>query len=278
MDRIRVEGGRALCGSVYIQGSKNAALPVMAAAVLHRGITVLKNCPCITDVSDMERILESLGARTMRRGMFLSGLQRYPWFLRSSGIRPAYAFFRDSDGKPSGTPGKSHGSLSGRLYHRTAAGGSSSENFQEDGDLCGGEEGNAPRQLSGNTADRASVSLLQRGAPRENAILAAAACKGRDGFEKLRGGTEVKNLCLFLKKMGGQDPGYGDGLPGDRRGKSAQRYRIYYSVGSHRCRYVSVCRRHHQRAGDAAPCAGGRIDFDFAGLRENGWTILPEQW
>ena len=72
MDRIRVEGGRALCGSVYIQGSKNAALPVMAAAVLHRGITVLKNCPCITDVSDMERILESLGARTMRRGHVLS--------------------------------------------------------------------------------------------------------------------------------------------------------------------------------------------------------------
>src|SRR5699024_4400929 len=185
------------------------------------------------------------------------------------GIRQAYAFFRDSDGKPSGTPWKSHGSLAGRLYDRTAAGGSSSENFQEDGDLCGGGEGNAPRQLSGNTADRASVSLLQRG--RHGKCDSGSCCLQRqDGFDKLRDGIGDRNSMSVAPKDGGEETGYGDGMSGARRRKSAERYSIYDSVGSHRCRYVSVCRRHHQRAGDAAPCAGGRIDFDFAGLRENG--------
>ena len=40
-------------GEAAIQGSKNAALPVMAASVLVPGVTVLSNCPEISDVSCM---------------------------------------------------------------------------------------------------------------------------------------------------------------------------------------------------------------------------------
>ena len=64
MKSIRIQGGCPLNGTVRIQGSKNAALPMMAAAVLHRGTTVLHNCPRIADVSFMEKILRHLGART----------------------------------------------------------------------------------------------------------------------------------------------------------------------------------------------------------------------
>lgn len=63
MDSIRIEGGKPLCGSIHIQGSKNAALPLMAAALLHDGLTVLHNCPRIADVRYMEEILKSLGVR-----------------------------------------------------------------------------------------------------------------------------------------------------------------------------------------------------------------------
>lgn len=56
-------GGRPLEGSVVIQGSKNAALPVLAGALLHRGTTVLYHCPKITDVKYMLKILEVLGCR-----------------------------------------------------------------------------------------------------------------------------------------------------------------------------------------------------------------------
>ena len=64
MDEIRIAGGVPLCGTVHIQGSKNAALPMMAASLLHRGVSVLKGCPKIADVFCMEKILRELGAVT----------------------------------------------------------------------------------------------------------------------------------------------------------------------------------------------------------------------
>ena len=63
-DRVYIEGGHQLKGSIRIQGSKNAALPMMAASLLHPGISVLKGCPRIADVFCMEEILKNLGAVT----------------------------------------------------------------------------------------------------------------------------------------------------------------------------------------------------------------------
>ena len=58
---IEIYGGHPLNGEVRIQGSKNAALPILAGAVLHKGKTVLHNCPRISDVAYMIKILEELG-------------------------------------------------------------------------------------------------------------------------------------------------------------------------------------------------------------------------
>ena len=49
MSAIRVTGLLPLEGEISIQGSKNAVLPMMAAALLHRGLTVLTNVPKIRD-------------------------------------------------------------------------------------------------------------------------------------------------------------------------------------------------------------------------------------
>lgn len=54
-------------GELEIQGSKNAVLPLMAASLLHKGITVLDHVPDITDVACMVRILERLGAVVTRK-------------------------------------------------------------------------------------------------------------------------------------------------------------------------------------------------------------------
>ena len=64
MKGIRVVGGIPLNGEVRIQGSKNAALPLMAAALLNKGTTILYGCPKIADVFAMEEILRLLGAKT----------------------------------------------------------------------------------------------------------------------------------------------------------------------------------------------------------------------
>src|SRR5579864_6051020 len=61
--RLVIEGGRRLEGSVEAPGAKNAALPIMAAAILAEGEVVLHGVPRITDVDVMAAILESLGAR-----------------------------------------------------------------------------------------------------------------------------------------------------------------------------------------------------------------------
>ena len=68
MSRIRIQGGACLQGETVIQGSKNAALPIMAAAVIHKGCTVLHRCPKIADVFVMEGILKKLGAQTSWEG------------------------------------------------------------------------------------------------------------------------------------------------------------------------------------------------------------------
>ena len=63
MDKIVVIGGQKLKGEIYIEGSKNAVLPILAASVLNGGINVIKNCPKLSDVDIMLRILEQLGCK-----------------------------------------------------------------------------------------------------------------------------------------------------------------------------------------------------------------------
>ncbi len=62
MNDIQILGEIPLYGELCTQGSKNAVLPVMAASLLHKGVTVIENVPRIQDVSCMVKILERLGA------------------------------------------------------------------------------------------------------------------------------------------------------------------------------------------------------------------------
>ena len=61
-ESIRMEGKKPLGGRIQIQGSKNAALPILAACMLIPGKCVLRGCPNITDIDCMCSLLESTGA------------------------------------------------------------------------------------------------------------------------------------------------------------------------------------------------------------------------
>lgn len=63
MDAIHIQGGVALQGKVRIQGSKNAALPILAATLLTKETSCIYNCPKIADVYRMISLLRSLGAK-----------------------------------------------------------------------------------------------------------------------------------------------------------------------------------------------------------------------
>ena len=63
MEGFRVTGGEKLQGQVRLDGAKNAVLPIMAAALLPEGDTVLRDVPDIRDVEAMGSLLQTLGCR-----------------------------------------------------------------------------------------------------------------------------------------------------------------------------------------------------------------------
>jgi UDP-N-acetylglucosamine 1-carboxyvinyltransferase len=63
-----VNGGKKLFGTCFVQGSKNAALPIMAASIMTPAETELMNVPCIADVGNTLRILRSLGCYAEQDG------------------------------------------------------------------------------------------------------------------------------------------------------------------------------------------------------------------
>jgi UDP-N-acetylglucosamine 1-carboxyvinyltransferase len=65
---FRVSGGKPLSGAVEISGSKNAALPILAATLAFRGETVITNLPDISDIVSFLSIIESLGGKVTRSG------------------------------------------------------------------------------------------------------------------------------------------------------------------------------------------------------------------
>lgn len=68
VDWIRICGGYPLCGECRVQGSKNAVLPILAAAVLTEGTVILDNCPRISDADCMISLLQSVGCRVYQNG------------------------------------------------------------------------------------------------------------------------------------------------------------------------------------------------------------------
>ncbi len=63
-----VEGGRPLMGPVRVHGAKNSVLPILAAAILAPGESVIHNCPALSDVDSSLAILRRLGCRAEQAG------------------------------------------------------------------------------------------------------------------------------------------------------------------------------------------------------------------
>lgn len=68
MRALRVSGGRPLSGCVTVHGAKNSVLPILAASILTDGVSVIHNCPPLTDVDAAVAILRHLGCRVERGG------------------------------------------------------------------------------------------------------------------------------------------------------------------------------------------------------------------
>jgi len=209
LDSIRIDGGIPLEGSLHIQGSKNAALPMMAAAILHEGITVLHHCPKITDVKYMEEILKSLGAAV--------------WWEGNTVYIDAASVSKHSISKEYAENMRSSivvlGSLLGRCQEAAIPypGGCVIGSRPIDFHLMALEKLGAVieekddilyvngKELTGATVvfSRSSVGATQ------NALLAAVKAKGRTILKGCAIEPEVIWLCRFLRQMGAQIQGIG---------------------------------------------------------------------
>src|SRR4051794_22495492 len=66
MDSFLIRGGTRLKGKVEISGSKNSALPILAATLMAEGKTVLKSVPRLSDIDSMVKLLGELGCHVFR--------------------------------------------------------------------------------------------------------------------------------------------------------------------------------------------------------------------
>jgi len=73
MDRIRIRGGNRLKGEIPVGGAKNAALPLMAAALLTDETLTLGNLPHVADITTMANLLAQLGVEVHLNGQAANG-------------------------------------------------------------------------------------------------------------------------------------------------------------------------------------------------------------
>lgn len=68
MKKLKINGNKKLIGEVRISGSKNAALPIIAAALLTPDDVILHNVPDLSDVRTMLKLLEGMGVKVVKDG------------------------------------------------------------------------------------------------------------------------------------------------------------------------------------------------------------------
>ena len=62
MQKLFIKGKKKLSGSILISGSKNAALPILAATILGKKVKI-SNIPLVKDVFTMVTLLKSIGSK-----------------------------------------------------------------------------------------------------------------------------------------------------------------------------------------------------------------------
>lgn len=81
MQKLKIQGGNRLNGSVAISGAKNAALPILCAGILTSDDLLLNNVPELKDVATMYQLLAQMGVKVKAEGnsVFLNGSQITNW-------------------------------------------------------------------------------------------------------------------------------------------------------------------------------------------------------
>lgn len=265
MNAIRIYGGNCLEGQTLIQGSKNAALPILAATLLINGVCEIENCPAISDVYHMLRLMSSLGCKIERE----KNLVRVDASMNLECDMPA-----DSVGVM-----RSSITLLGALLARVGKvrmeypGGCVIGKRPIDLHLAGlrrmgveiiEDENGFDASVTGLKGVVHNLPFVSVGAT-ENLILAAVLAEGETIIEPAAAEPEIQALCEFLSEAGADINGIGTSrliIRGVDR-----LYPIWYRVPADRIvagTYLAACL-----------CAGGHIFLQDA-PSESMRTVIDE--
>ncbi len=211
MDRIRIRGGRPLAGSIPISGAKNAALPLMAAALLSNGPLRLGNAPDLADVATMGALLRHHGLSVdhdkRERTITLAGAAtdlEAPYDIvrrmRASVLVLGPLLARHGEAKVSLPGGCAIGTRPVDLHLKAL------EQLGANIELESGYiHARAPRGLKGTTIIFPQVSV---GAT-ENLLMAATLAEGETVLANAAREPEIADLAMCLMRMGARIEGIG---------------------------------------------------------------------
>ncbi|MEK0449635.1 MAG: UDP-N-acetylglucosamine 1-carboxyvinyltransferase [Verrucomicrobiota bacterium] len=211
MDKILVHGGHPLNGTVRVSGSKNSALPILAAALLTKEPCVIANVPDLSDINYMLQILSHLGAHVERA----SGVVR----IEAGKLKTAapYDIVRKMRasvcvlGPLLGREKEASVSLPGGCVIGDRPIDLHLKGFEALGAVSRIEHGNV--KLFANELRGATVNLRGKQGPTvlgtDNVMMAAALAEGTTVIESAAAEPEVVDLANFLNKMGAKIEGAG---------------------------------------------------------------------
>lgn len=216
MKYLEITGGVPLSGTVSIQGSKNAVLPILTACMLGDGGCCIENCPQIGDVKDLLTSMRALGCTVQQQGNTVridaENIEKYEIRgTEAARIRSSVLFLGALLGKmgkvllpmPGGCAiGARPIDLHLYALERLGAVVSIQNEVQESKKAAAAEQWvmMEAERLQGSVIDFSFPSV---GAT-ENAVLAAVLAEGETLIRNAAQEPEIDELCAFLNLRGAQ--------------------------------------------------------------------------
>jgi UDP-N-acetylglucosamine 1-carboxyvinyltransferase len=213
LQKIVINGGKRLRGEVRVSGSKNAALPILASALLARGRSTFRNVPALGDVRTMGRLLTRLGADVDDAG---KGVMRIDT-TDAAGHEAPYELVKTMRasvlvlGPLVARLGKARVSLPGGCAIGARPIDQHLKGLEAMGariELARGYVTATARRLRGASVVFDMVTVTGT----ENLMMAAALARGRTTLENAAREPEVEELGRVLNKMGARITGAGTSL------------------------------------------------------------------
>ena len=210
MDKIEITGGKSLNGKIKISGSKNSALPILAASLLTDEKISVSNVPNLSDISSMLELLKSLNVKIIQKGNNIDLIPSTPRSLLAhyNLVRKMRASFLIL-GPLLARYGKAKVSLPGGCAIGNRPVNLHLDGLEKMGVAFKIEEGYVTGTINGRLRGaKINLNKISVGAT-ENLIMAATLAEGTTIINNAAKEPEISDLSKLLIKMGARIKGFG---------------------------------------------------------------------